>query len=264
LHEDVVDLIGLLLGGGDVLRADRRELHHLVARGEDLHQRRHQPFDRVGDVARDRLRAPVRGRHVLRHVAHVVVERGGAFVGELTRRHGRERVVALDRKQGLEIAGSHFGHFATIGAVSAGPRRCSRVIGRIAPTRRAQGNPPAPTPAGGSAASKRWSTRSFGEYAFLEDSRYASQAKNARRKNSHTVATVSSSGLGKSALSAAHPTHEVVEPRAGVHARERHAATGASRGYRCGSTNAGRPCPTRDPATSDGGPTRSFGEYAFL
>src|SRR5262249_31086162 len=97
----------------------------------------------------------------------VVVERGRALVRELACRHGRERVVALGRKQGLKIAGSHFGHFATIGAVSADPRRCSRVIGRIAPTRRAQGNPPAPTPAGGSAASKRWSTRNFGEYAFF-------------------------------------------------------------------------------------------------
>ena len=56
------------------------------------------------------------------------------------------------------------------------------------------------------AASKRWSTRIFGEYAFLEDSRYASQAKNARGKNSHTVATVNSSELGKSAPSAAPAT----------------------------------------------------------
>src|SRR5262249_14549729 len=52
------------------------------------------------------------------------------------------------------------------------------------------------------AASKRWSTRNFGEYAFLEDSRYASQAKNARGKNSQTVSTVNSSELGKSAPSA--------------------------------------------------------------
>jgi hypothetical protein len=56
------------------------------------------------------------------------------------------------------------------------------------------------------AASKRWSTRNFGEYAFLEDSRYASQAKNARGKNSQTVATVSNSELGKSAPRAVHPT----------------------------------------------------------
>jgi hypothetical protein len=49
------------------------------------------------------------------------------------------------------------------------------------------------------AASKRWSTRIFGEYAFLEDSRYASQAKNARGKNSHTVARVNGSERGKSA-----------------------------------------------------------------
>jgi len=56
------------------------------------------------------------------------------------------------------------------------------------------------------AASKRWSTRNFGEYAFLEDSRYASQAKNARGKNSHTVAAVNSSEPGKSAPSAAPAT----------------------------------------------------------
>jgi hypothetical protein len=62
------------------------------------------------------------------------------------------------------------------------------------------------------AASKRWSTRNFGEYAFLEDSRYASQAENARGKNSQTVARVNGSELGKSAPSTAHPTHEVVDP----------------------------------------------------
>jgi hypothetical protein len=40
--------------------------------------------------------------------------------------------------------------------------------------------------------------RIFGEYSFLEDSRYVSQAKNAQGKNSHTVARVNSSELGKS------------------------------------------------------------------
>jgi hypothetical protein len=48
------------------------------------------------------------------------------------------------------------------------------------------------------ATSAPWSMRSFGEYAFLEDSRYASQAKNARGKNSHTVARVSGGELGAS------------------------------------------------------------------
>src|SRR6516225_7341110 len=147
---------------------------------------------------------------------------------------------------GTPSAGSHFGHFATIGAVSADPRRCSRVIGRIAPTRRAQGNPPAPTPAGGSAASKRWSTRNFGEYAFLEDSRYASQAKNAQRKISHTVATVSSSEMGKSTLSAAHPGHAVVDPPLEF----THGGTPATRAWRrhrYESRNERRPCPVREP-----------------
>jgi hypothetical protein len=127
LHEDVVDVVGLLLGGGHVLGSDRRELHHLLARGEDLHQRRHQAFDGVGDVARDRLRAPIGGRHVLRHVAHVIVERGRALVGKLACRHGRERVVALGRQQGLEIAGGHFSHFATFGALGA-QRRARAVV----------------------------------------------------------------------------------------------------------------------------------------
>src|SRR5262249_46802147 len=149
-------------------------------------------------------------------------------------------------------------------AVSAGPRRCSRVIGRIAPTRRAQGNPPAPTPAGGSAASKRWSTRNFGEYAFLEDSRYASQAKNARRKNSHTAATVSSSEPGKPAPSAAHQTHEVVHPSAGVHPRG-----GTLRRERAGDSvaKAGMSedlARCANPATSGRWSMRSFGECAFL
>jgi hypothetical protein len=38
LHEDVVDVVGLLLGGGDILLADRLEADHLVGAGEDLHQ----------------------------------------------------------------------------------------------------------------------------------------------------------------------------------------------------------------------------------
>ena len=51
LHEDVIDVVGLLLGAGHVLRADRLELHDLVAAGEDVHQRGHQPFDRIGDTS---------------------------------------------------------------------------------------------------------------------------------------------------------------------------------------------------------------------
>jgi hypothetical protein len=97
-------------------------------------------------------------------------------------------------------------------------------------------------------ASKRWSTRIFGEYTFLEDSRYASQAKNARGKNSHTVATVNGSELGKSAPSAVHPT-----PR-----RERRGdpvtATGMSGDF----------APCANAAASGRWSMRSFGEYAFL
>jgi hypothetical protein len=37
LHEDVIDVVGLLLGGGNVLRPDRLEPHHLVSRREDVH-----------------------------------------------------------------------------------------------------------------------------------------------------------------------------------------------------------------------------------
>jgi hypothetical protein len=55
------------------------------------------------------------------------------------------------------------------------------------------------------AISAPWSTRSFGEYTFLEDSRYTSQAKNARRKNSHTIATVNSTELGKSSAEVRSP-----------------------------------------------------------
>ena len=103
LHEHVVDVIGLLFGGGDVFRPHGGELHHLFPRRENFHQRRHQAFDRVGDIARDRLAAAVWSRHVFRHVAHVVVERRGALVGKLRRRHGGQRVVTLRRKQRLEI-----------------------------------------------------------------------------------------------------------------------------------------------------------------
>src|SRR5262249_32653617 len=145
----------------------------------------------------DRLRAAVRGRHVLRHVAHVVVERGRAFIRELACRHGRERVVTLGRKQGLEIAGRHFSHFATIAALSADPRESvleshREDRGLSGARKRSSG-----ADAGGRkrAASKRWSAHIFGEYAFLEDSCYASQAKNARGKNSHTVARVSGGEL---------------------------------------------------------------------
>src|SRR5262249_62354016 len=75
-------------------------------------------------------------------------------------------------------------------------------------------------------ASKRWSTRNFGEYAFLEDSRYASQAKNARGKNSQTVATVNSSELGKSAPSAAPAT-----PPRREHRGDRVTAAGLNRDF---------------------------------
>jgi hypothetical protein len=37
LHEDVIDVIGLLLGRGHVLRSDRGEPHHLITAREDLH-----------------------------------------------------------------------------------------------------------------------------------------------------------------------------------------------------------------------------------
>jgi len=148
LHEDVVDVIGLLLGGGHVLRPDRGKPHHLVARGENLHQRRHQAFDGVGDVARDCFGAPVRGRHVLRHVAHVIVERRRAFVGELRCGHRRKRVIALGGQQRLEIDRGHFRHgyfrLSAQPVVLESHREDRR---RKEPA--AQSDPPAPTPAGG-------------------------------------------------------------------------------------------------------------------
>jgi hypothetical protein len=126
LHEDVIDVIGLLLGGGHVFRPDRRELHHVLAARENVHQRRHQPFDGVGNVERHRLGAAVRGRHVFRHVAHVVVERARPLVGELARRHRRQRVVALGREQRLQIDQRHFRHGDTNGDARAPIRRHRR------------------------------------------------------------------------------------------------------------------------------------------
>jgi hypothetical protein len=82
------------------------------------------------------------------------------------------------------------------------------------------------------AASKRWSTRIFGEYAFLEDSRYASQAKNTRGKNSHTIARVSGGELVKSATERRSPDA---------------AATRALRGLRYWDEHERRLCPMREP-----------------
>ena len=110
LHEHVIDVIRLLLGGGDVLRACRLEPHHLVARGEDVHQCRHQSFHRVGDVGRHRLGAAVRRRHVARHVAEVVVERGRALLRQLGRRHGGQGIGLLRGEQRAQICIGHFRH----------------------------------------------------------------------------------------------------------------------------------------------------------
>jgi len=79
---------------------------------------------------------------------------------------------------------------------------------------------------------ERWSTRIFGEYAFLEDSRYASQAKNERGKNSHTVARVSGGQLVKSATERRSPDA---------------AATRALRGLRYWDEHERRLCPMREP-----------------
>jgi hypothetical protein len=110
LHEHVIDVIRLLLGGGDVLRACRLEPHHLVARGEDVHQCRHQSFHRVGDVGRHCLGAAVRRRHVARHVAEVVVERGRALLRQLGRRHGGQGIGLLRGEQRAQIGIGHFRH----------------------------------------------------------------------------------------------------------------------------------------------------------
>jgi hypothetical protein len=110
LHEDVIDVIRLLLGGGNILRPDRLEPHHLVARREDVHQRRHQPFDRVGDIGGHRLRAAVRRRHVARHVAEIVVERGRTLLRQLGRRHRGQGIGLLRGEQRAQIGIGHFRH----------------------------------------------------------------------------------------------------------------------------------------------------------
>ena len=81
----------------------------IIAAGEDLHQLRHQAFDGIDHVGRDRRAPPYPRRHVLRHVAHVVVERGRPLVGEFACHHGRERVLAPRREQRLDNAGGHSG-----------------------------------------------------------------------------------------------------------------------------------------------------------
>jgi hypothetical protein len=82
----MVDVIGLLLRGLFVLGADRLEPDNLVRARKDIHQARHQPFDGVGHIGRDRLGPAFLRRHVLVHVAEVVVHRLGAVLGELGRR----------------------------------------------------------------------------------------------------------------------------------------------------------------------------------
>ena len=110
LHEDVIDVVRLLLGGGNVLRPDRLEPHHLVARREDVHQRRHHAFDGVGDVGRHRLRAAVGRRHVARHVAEVIVERGRALFRQLGRRHRGQGVGLFRGEHRSQLCIGHFGH----------------------------------------------------------------------------------------------------------------------------------------------------------
>ena len=110
LHEDVIDVVRLLLGGGNVLRPDRLEPHHLVAGREDVHQRRHQAFHRVGDVGRHRLRAAVRRRHVARHVAEVIVERGCALFRQLGRRHRGQGIGLFRGEHRSQLCIGHFRH----------------------------------------------------------------------------------------------------------------------------------------------------------
>src|SRR5262249_24360204 len=80
----------------------------------------------------------------------------------------------------------------------------------------------------------------------------------------HTVATVSSSELGKSAPSACSPTHEVVDPpseftpASDTPRRERGGDTVTKAGMR------GHLARCANPATSGRWSMRSFGEYAFL
>ena len=59
LHEDVIDVVGLLGGCGFIFGADRLEAHDLVGAGKDIHQIRQQALDGVGDIGRDRARAAV-------------------------------------------------------------------------------------------------------------------------------------------------------------------------------------------------------------
>ena len=82
LHENVVDVIRFLLRRFLVLRSHRLETHNLVRAAEDVHQGRHKPFDGIGNVSRDSLRAPLGRRHVLFHAAVVIVHRIAALASE--------------------------------------------------------------------------------------------------------------------------------------------------------------------------------------
>ena len=110
LHEHVVDVVGLLLGRRHILGPERLEPHHVVAAGENLHQRGHQAVDGVGHVGRHRARAALLGRHVVAHVAVVVVHGMGALGRKLGGAHGGERIQLLGREHGLELGRRHSGH----------------------------------------------------------------------------------------------------------------------------------------------------------
>jgi len=85
---------------------------HFVGAGENVHQVRHQAFDGVGDVGRHRARAAVLRRHVLAHIAKIIVHGIGALFREPGGGDRGKRVGFFGGKHGLEIADRHFWHFS--------------------------------------------------------------------------------------------------------------------------------------------------------
>ena len=103
LHEDVIDVVGLLLRGGFVLGPDRLEADHFIGARKDIHQRGHQPLDGVGDIGRNRARAAVLRWHVLAHIAEIIIHRVGAIFHQPRRRDRRQRVGLLGGQHGFQI-----------------------------------------------------------------------------------------------------------------------------------------------------------------
>src|SRR6185312_8819144 len=173
LHPDPVDVVGRLLGDrlGAGLRG--REAHHLVAAREDAHERGHHAVDRLGDIARDDLAAPL--DLVAEGLALVEPLGGAPRLGEPPALKA-ERAMDLRLQDRLEVRIGHLGHGNSHSPSPLGERAGVRASRRAATATndRPRKSPPR-LPSGG---------RTSSTYPFCTHSLRAGQAKNARTRAS--------------------------------------------------------------------------------